>query len=258
MFKFDIDVRELRQVFSHLETKQLPFATAQAINDSLFWVTKGWEDEIVNVFDRPALPTVRAVNYRKASKDRLFAEAWIRNEAPKGGTPPSRYLLPEIQGGPREEKPFEFRLREAGWLGANEFLVPTRFAPLDGFGNVPGSVIRTILSDLQASRDEKQRSTKESRAKRQNRRAIAKRATYFMSIPSKPRRNGQQHLPHGIFAKTQFSSGSSLTMIFHVTKGAPTYRARFQAYALAERLWAENFPRAFRQQLATAIANAKP
>src|SRR6185436_14569780 len=223
----------------------------------MFDVRKAWSDAMPSVFDQPTALTRNAVLYKKATKDNLVAEVFIRDEASKG-TPPSRYLISQVEGGPRDEKPFEHLLRNAGILGSNEYAVPAKGFPLDAFGNVPGGVINAILSDLQASRDPLGRSSAESRAKRERRRNVSKRAVYFLSNPNLPRSGGRrQHLPYGIFERTKFGSGSSIRMVFVIVKGAPTYRVRFDAQGLAQRAFNESFPARFEQRMLAALRSAK-
>src|SRR6185369_2436671 len=134
MFKVDIDANRLLATLSSLEREQFPFACMLAINDSMFDVRHAWDQGVVEAFDRPTPLTRKAVLYKKATKQDLTAEVFIRDEV-ANGTPPSRYLFHEVTGGAREEKPFEQILREAGVLGANEFIVPAKGFPLNEFGN---------------------------------------------------------------------------------------------------------------------------
>lgn len=257
MWRLQYDDKALVRNLSDLERKQLPFATMLALNDAMFGVVNAWKEAIPQVFDRPTPFTLNSVLYKKATKDRLYAEVWLRDEI-RDGTPPARYLHREATGGAREEKPLEHLLRQAGVLTSDEFIVPARGFPLDQFGNVPGAVARNILADLQASRDEKDRSTAESRGKRARRRDIGKRAVYFESVPTRGRSHGRkQHLPRAIFQRTATGFGSSIRMAFVIVKGPPRYRQRFDAQRFAQKAFSEAFPRAFHTRLRNAVATAK-
>lgn len=250
MFKTDIDTSQLLAKMSDLEKRQLPFATAGAINDALFEARDAWRAAIGTVFDNPTSLTLNAVLYKKATKETLTGELFLRNEASKG-TPPSRYLLPQVSGVAREEKPFEFLLRQAGVIGNDEFIVPAKNFPLDSFGNVPGGVLSAILSDLQAQRDTHANSTAQSRGKRARRRAIGKRQVYFYN------RAKRGNLPRGIFERTQLAHGSSLRMVLAIVDGAPDYARRFEAFEIANRAFAASFPVRFRIRLDEAVRTAK-
>src|SRR5688572_6410454 len=171
MFSILLDDKVLQAKYSDLEIRQLPFATVGAINDALFAARDAWRTQLGSVFDRPTSLTLNAVLYEKADKANLHGELFLRNEASKG-TPPSRYLVNQVRGGDRREKPFEFLLRQAGVIGADEFVMPARGFPLNAQGNLPAALTRTILSDLQATRDPLGRSTAASRGKRARRKAI--------------------------------------------------------------------------------------
>lgn len=257
MFKTEIDVAEMVKDLSVKEKRQLPFAVMLALNDAMFEVRTAWRNQIGQVFDSPVNLTVNAVLYHKATKDNLVAEVYLRNEAPNG-TPPSRYLLPQIQGGVRQEKPFEHVLRQAGILGPDEFVVPARGFPLDAFGNVPGGIVNAILSDLGAQRDANANATAKSKAKRSRRKAVAKRAVYFESAPALAKSQGKpSHLPRGIFQRTRFGAGSSIRMVFVIVRGAPTYGKRFDALSLAKAAFDESFPLRFKLRFGQALATAR-
>ena len=67
------------------------------------------------------------------------------------------FLAPQVRGGARRPKRMEQLLRSRVLLGPDEFLVPSKFQPLDSFGNVPRSAIQKILANLQAHFDPHQR-----------------------------------------------------------------------------------------------------
>ncbi len=257
MFKTEIDTAALLANLSDLERKQFPFATAGAINDALFDARDAWRTGIATVFDNPNQLTMNAVLYKKATKEDLTGELFLRNEASKG-TPPSRYLLPSVKAGGREEKPFEFLLRSAGIIGGDEFVVPARNFPLDPFGNVPGGILAAILSDLQAQRDPLARSTPASRKKREKRKAIGKRQVYFLSRGKEDIGNGKiQHLTRGIYERTKFASGSSIRMVLVIVEGAPVYRQRFDAFGIASAAFNASFPVRFKERLKQAVSTAR-
>lgn len=257
MWKLEYDDRALVASLSDLEKKQLPFATMLALNDAMFDTREAWKAAMPQVFDQPTPFTTNAVLYKKATKTNLVAEVYLRNEA-GDATSPSRYLIQQVEGGARREKPFEHLLRQAGILGADEFVIPARGFPLDAYGNVPGGVMTAILSDLQASRDERDRSTPVSRVKRSRRKDVSKRAVYFETAPGLSASQGRkQHLPRAIFQRTRFGAGSAIRMVFVIVKGAPRYRTRFDALKLAQDAFSASFPVRFRARMAEALRTAR-
>lgn len=258
MFRLEYDDRALIRNLSNLEKKQLPFATMLALNDSMFDVREAWKQAMPEVFDQPTPFTRNAVRYKRARKDNLVAEVFLRNESGTS-TPPSRYLLPEVEGGEREEKPFEHLLREQGIIGMDEFIVPAKGFPLNAYGNVPGGIANAILSDLSAARDPRNNSTPESRGRRARRRSVRRRAVYFISHGPSGNRGDSipQHLPRAIYQRTSFALGSSIRMVFVIVKGAPRYRKRFDPQALTQAAFDASFPKRFRTRMAFALRTAK-
>lgn len=253
MFNTSIDAAALVANLSDVEKRQFPFAVMQTLNEAAFEVRKGWEKEIPAVFDRPVPLTQRAVQYRKATKQTLVAEVFLRNEADKG-LAPVKYLAPEVEGGPRAAKRSEVLLRRAGVLGPGEFAAPAEDLKLDEFGNIPGTLMRTILSDVQATADPLDRSNRKSRKRRSRRKDPAKRWVYFYN------RAKRGNLPRGIFRRMRESDDGK---IVHTVEGvlfpipAPDYDKRYRVFDLAQRLFPEAFTRLWPGVLARAVANAK-
>lgn len=256
MFKIDFDTRPLIQHLDEVGKRQLPFATMQALNQTMFEVHDGWGAEIDKVFDRPVAFTRRAVRYKKATRDRLEAQVFLRDEA-SSGTPPARYTFHHTIGGARKAKPYEKDLREAGVLSANEYTTPGRSFPLDAHGNIPRRVINRILSDLQASKDQTRRSTRESRRRRSRRRAIGQRAVYFYWPGDTGQGRNTHKLPRGIYERINTRFGSAVRLALAIVQDTPTYSVRFNAEEVARKIFHQRFPQNFRAHLARAIASAK-
>lgn len=95
---------------------------------SEFAVALGWKD----VYSAGSMAT--AIRHR----GRIYRDAV------------SQALIPNIEGVERQPKSFESWLRRSGIIAPDEWAIPTREAPLDGYGNVRGSMISKMLADLGA------------------------------------------------------------------------------------------------------------
>lgn len=148
----------LKDVLKWLDDKQkdkVPDAAMKAVNATAKLAQKAVQEEMKKVFDRPTPYTLRSVWIEKAIKERLSAEVYIFNEWAGKGTSPIKYLWPEVEGGRRDQKPFEKLLSNIGVIGKNQFLMPWK-ARLNQYGNVSPGVIQQVLSGLQAGRDASQ------------------------------------------------------------------------------------------------------
>jgi hypothetical protein len=206
--------------------KGLPGVMAKALNDTTRDAKVELERAILTVFDRPTPLTQRSVFARFANAQRLVAEVWLRDEASKG-TPPVKYLGPEVRGGSRREKSLEVRLRRVGLLGSDEWLVPSRTLGKDAFGNVPAGISKKILSQLQAQFDVS--SNESARAKRSRNRQKTKRGgRYFAGRPGGKR--------YGIWERIETGFGSSVRPVFIAVR-KPSYQKRFQVYDIVRKTW---------------------
>ena len=251
----------LARQFTELERSQLPFAAMQASNAVAFELRNTWKTTAQRVFDRPTPFTTNAILYRKATKAQPFAEVFIRDEAAKG-TPPAKYLLPQVEGGSRRPKGMEALLRSSGgggqaWLPAGMFAVPGKGADLDGYGNVPSRVVRQIISQLGAGREAGYVSNESERSRTRRKRRGG--SDYFVL-----RRKRGNLLP-GIYRRREMAAGdaarraigarSRIDSIFIFVR-KPVYRKRFDIFGLAQRQWNKLMPFFFNRELAKAVQSA--
>src|SRR2546425_1644501 len=80
---------------------RIPYATAQAINETAKAVVADEYHEMVDVFDRPTPYTLNSLYRLTATKDNLRAIVALKDN-PSGGTPADKYLNPQIHGGSRD------------------------------------------------------------------------------------------------------------------------------------------------------------
>lgn len=236
----------LARQFTEIERQNLPFAVMQACNATAFEIRQVWARNASRVFDRPVPMTTKAAQYRKATRAKLFAEVYLRDEA-VGGTPPAKYLLPQVEGGQRRKKGFEILLQQRGVMPPGMFAIAGEGAKLDRYGNVSAGQVSKILSQLGARQDSLQNQT-EASVKRRGRR---KRGGEFFALQ---RPHGR--LRPGIYERIGFAFGSALRGIFIFTRAA-NYRPRYNIFALAQRQWDTLMPYFFNRELAKALQSSR-
>lgn len=251
----DVDADNLlgRQ-FSELERQNLPFAIMQAVNATAYEIRESWKRVAPRVFDRPTATTRNAALYRKATKERLFAEIYLRDLIKAGsGTPPAKYLVPQVEGGTRRKKGFEILLQQKGVMPAGDFAVAGRKATLDTYGNVASGQIRQILSQLQAGGERgyisNESEVSRGRRLRREARKFGRTYNYFVLL----KRKGK--LRPGIYERSNDRS-RAIRSIFIFTKRA-TYRPRYDIFGLAQRQWDKLMPFYFNRELEKALASSK-
>lgn len=182
--------------------------------------------EILGTFDRPTPKIIKSprlsdtrggpVGRRTIGKP---LKLWFKDvfTDKSGESMIERTLRPHIEGGPRPPKPSEARLRRAGILKANEFLVPSRTAPLNRYGNIHPSEMTRILSDLRSFNEGGFIANRDLRKYGRDR--------YFIASPRGTR---------GIY-KMVGRGGRDINLVFLIVKGAPRYRAIFDFYGVGQR-----------------------
>jgi hypothetical protein len=125
-------------------------------------------------------------------------------------------IYPHIFGGPRGPKPSEIRLRRAGLLAGDEFLVPSRTAPLNKYGNIRSGTMTQILSDLRTFNEAGYKANRDLRK--------AGKDKFFIAQPGGTK---------GIF-KMVGRGGIGLKMFFLIVRGAPRYSKRFDFFGVGQ------------------------
>ena len=242
---FEADIAALAADLPVWAAQRIPSITRNALNDAAEEARFAEMDKIRGVFDRPTPFTAKSPLWRKATKDHLVAEVFIRDEASKG-TPPAKYLQPQVEGGVRRAKAFELALRRIGVMRGDEYAVPAIGMNRDAYGNLPGPLLVRILSQLRAfnwagySANETARSRKRKKAGS---------ARYF--VPSGFRAEaGIGRLPRGVYER----QGNRIRAVMIFVSGAPSYRRRYDfgqaAIVKVERVFAPYWQRHFYAELA--------
>jgi hypothetical protein len=219
----DLVLRRLGDV----ERNQIPFLTAYALTKTAQDIKAEQVAVMARVFDRPTRFTLNALYVKPATKTDLHAKVEFKEGF--GSVPAWRYLGPEIEGGNRRKKSFELALQRAGILDPGEYVVPGVGAKLDGFGNMRGSEISKILSQLGASPDPMQNATRSRRS-----RSKRARSQYIVLRGTKAR--------DGIYLR---KAGNVIIPVM-VFVGRPNYRKRYPHFETAREVFGRNLAKNFR------------
>lgn len=223
-----------------LKSDKLPRITASAINLTLGDARSEIQATMQRVFVGVTPWTLRGVRIRRATRGDLRGEVYIDDEAGKG-VPASRFVLAEVYGGDRRYKRFERALQSRGLLPAGMYVVPTKAAPIDAYGNVPGNFIVRVLAALQSftAAGYSMNMNRDSRARK---RLTKQGISYFAGSPGRG-------MPMGIWERRSFAQGKAVRPIFLFVKRA-TYRKRLPFHEVAQAVFdsrfALNFDQAFR------------
>ena len=204
----------------------IPYAASTAITRTAQAIAKTEiPGEMRKAFDRPTPWTLNSLAITPATKDKLSARVFVKNEAGGSAIAQEKFLFPGVEGGARGEKRFERSLRYAGLLAQGERAYPGRQLERDAFGNIPAPFIRSVLAWARSGAGKKTRRTKNS--------AATNRSGYYLfgkpgGVRGVAQRSGRITLPLLIFTKVQ-----------------PVYRARLDFGGVSERFTEQNFPAEF-------------
>ena len=256
----------LERAFTDLERRQLPFVAMTTANKVADEVKFRWAQLLRRRLDNPVKLTQGAAMVRRAryqggasgQRKAQGAEVFIRDEAAKG-TPPARYLFPQVFGGAGHDRGIDRGLRRAGILGMAEFAIPVADSTLtDANGNVKNGVVQQILSQMGAQFDSLANETATSRARndaRGSRNAMLKRKNRrFFAVTERNRTGGSRHLSPGIYWR---DGRVDLTKVYHFTKRPSQYRSRLDLFGSAQKAFNVVFPFHFNRELAKALETSK-
>lgn len=207
--------------------RHIPFASLYAATLTARDVEAREKTVMQQVFDRPTPYVMNALRVKPASKGSPIASVEFREFAGKG-TPAKRFMNPNIHGGSRSLKATERQL-------GGQYYVPGLDLKKDGYGNVPGSVYRRILSQLNRSTNADANATGSRRSK-----AKRKADAYF--------KTKRGYVLHRI--------GQHDLKVALVPIRPPTYRKRFPFYEEAAKVVADKYPKNFLTALERAISTS--
>lgn len=241
MLQFDIRHTgvALQQKLTELQRKHLPRAQLAAVDRAGRYVHGALRSEMQEVFDRPTPWALGGLRFKKPTMGKPVVSIWLEEFGGKG-IPAAVFLRPQIEGGKRRHKRFERALIQKGLMSPLAYAVPGGQAPLDAYGNVPGSFIVRMMSDLQAFGEEGYR------ANRKGKRRGNRKSNYFF-VGGRPGRGA--HLKPGIYWKMP---GGLLGVVFAFVSST-SYRPRLDFYGVGERAYNRVAARFMSEELAKLV-----
>lgn len=229
--------------------RQGPYVAAVALTRSIKDGQAAFKEEMQNSLDRPTAYALNGTFIKTATKTRIEARLWVKDNVASKGTPADRFLLPNVFGGGRGQKGMERMLQRSGLMPAGWYAVPAAGAQLDGNGNVKRGQITQILSQLKVQRG----AGHESRASGSTRsnRTIARQGVTYFALPG-----GNRGLAPGIYLKRRFGHGTAIRPVFLFVEQAQ-YKTRLRFFEVAGDTVNARFPEHFATEMARAIATAR-
>lgn len=249
MVELGTNISSVKSALKKIQKGQVS-AFVSALNKTAFEIRDAERNEMTKVFDRPTRYTLNSIFYRYATIANINAYVAVKNSESQ-----FHYLLPQIHGGNRPQKRFEFMLRRIGILGKDEITVPAPGSGVkrDMYGNMRSGQIVEILSQLQAFYLAGSQQNETNKSKARNVKQHYK-ARYFVARKGESRvglgswKGGEkvQHLKSGIWARYKTAFGSSIKPVMFFAPKA-SYRKRFDFYGVAQQTAQREFPKKLAQ-----------
>jgi hypothetical protein len=246
------DIAQVQRLLEDRQQRQLPYAAARGLTETAKLVKAAEVHEMGDVFDRPTPWTLNSLFVKPATKQDLTAIVWLKDDRAGSGTPPDRYLNPEIKGGLRVPKAFERALQRVGALPPDYVAVPGAAAKLDQYGNLSRGQIVQLLSYFRTF-DTAGFTANISDARRARLRRGTKSKVGFEYFVGRP---GDGKLPLGIWQRFQLGHGTAIKPILIFIPQA-LYHAIYDFMFVAQRTFDREWPRQFAQALEQALATAR-
>lgn len=147
------------------QASNIQFATVVALTRTAQAIKQAEVELMQRKLDRPTAFTLNSLQVKPATK--ANPEAIVETKTGFGSVPAGRFLSPLVEGGTRRHKSSELQLRTQGTAS---YWVPGEFADLDAHGNIKGSTINKILSQLKMRRDATQNASGSKRSKSKRKR----------------------------------------------------------------------------------------
>ena len=234
MFHLQINHAEFDRALEGLSEKRIPWAAANALNDTAKDVLTHMQDRMEVVFDRPTRFTKNAFMVWKANPRTMTAAV---QERPSVGQ--RHFLKVQERGGARGATGLESLLSSRlAYEGVLRAAIPADGAKLDAFGNWSTGERNQVLSALGAQRDTRSNATTASRKRNK------KRANYF--VP-------KHGLTPGVYRR---EASGALNIVLAFVDHAPVYERRLGFYDGAAEVFEDRLPINLRASLERELAKA--
>ncbi|WP_312548162.1 hypothetical protein [Massilia sp.] len=226
--------------------RQGPYVAAVALTRSIKDAQSAFKDEMRASLDRPTNYALNGTFVKTATKAKLEARLWVKDNPFGKGVPADRFLLPHVYSGGRGHKGLERILQRAGLMQQGWYAVPAVGAELDGNGNMKRGQIRQILSQLkvQGSGGHESRASGSTRSNR----TIARQGVTYFALPK-----GNRGLLPGVYLKRMFAQGSAIRPVL-IFVAQTQYPTRLRFFEVATETVNRRFPEHFAAEMARAIA----
>lgn len=125
MFQANANFGPLTRRLDDVAKRQVPFATASALNDMADTAAIANRRALPSIFDRPTPFTRQGIGVERATKTKLRARVFVKDRQ-------AEYLVLEETGGVQKPEP-----SQQGGTGAGRALVVPRAVRRNSFGNIP-------------------------------------------------------------------------------------------------------------------------
>lgn len=254
------DFARFAATLSEIERSQLPAASMRALTRTAIDAKARLQSAMRSAFDKPKPWTINSLYVEVATKAKLeanvhFKDAWA-TDLKKKGVPAGRYLRSQILGGPRHQTSTEKRLASiAGVIPPGYYLVPTKHADKDAFGNMSPGQIAKIRSFFNANPDV----GVTSNANGKRGKGVRRNESYFAIVPGRPQGRGGNGggLPPGIYKVVQSAFGRAVLPVAALVGQAPTYSAKFDFDGIAAKAIEDRLAVHMREALDWAMATRR-
>jgi hypothetical protein len=202
--------------------RRVRYATYTTLNRTAVQVRQDEQEEMRRVLDRPTPYTLNSIGIDYANRDNLVAKVRFKDGLGNKNRCAERWVGLQARGGRRGMKASEGVLSRNVLGGRQVYLVPTKYAPLDAYGNVSRGAIVKILSSIRALGENSRSTTRKSRGGR-------RAEEYFAVYDKRP------GLPPGIYRRLRTAFGNGVLPIFFFARQAPNYSTRFDFDGVARR-----------------------
>jgi hypothetical protein len=246
--EFDLDgvMRKLDRINQY----QVPFAASLALNRIAVNMRDQLRETMKTTFQNPVPFTLNSLYIKASNKSNLEIEVGLKEFAPKGN-PASKYLLPQIKGGPAYDTRFQKSLQYKQLLAPGMYAVPTQsdYIRRNQYGNVMPSQYTEILYSLRAFRDQSAFSFTRHANKKKN-------TTEYFAVTT-TRRTKTGYLYPGIYRQNVDPGYEQDRAIFWFQRRIPKGKGNFPLTRIGREFASNNWDKQFGQALAQAIRTAK-